>query len=331
MMAVAALMTAPLAAQPATFASFAKSSGLTVARYDIDTPHSAIEFSVRFMGVSRVRGAFADFSGTVMYDSTDITRSSVSVVINVASINTNLASRDRDLKSPAFFDAEKFPKIVFRSSRVEQTASGLRIRGALTMHGVTKDIVIPAQQLHPLVKDAWDNRRMGFTATLTLSRREYGIMGSAFWDSEFDPGRLSVGDEVTIELMLSAELYNVDRWTTPISDSLRAVADKQGVAATLEQFRIASRDTTLPAGKWTEPILGGVGHKLMHRHKFEEAVPYYRLGTELRPERPALHNGLGEALLMLGKRTEAIASFRRALAIDSLNTVASEYLRRLER
>lgn len=327
-------LTAPvgtLCAQSATFASLAGATGLSAQRFDIDWPHSAIEFTVRFMGLSKVRGAFSQFAGTLMYDGTDITRSSISVVINAASINTNVASRDQDLKSPNFFDAQKFPRITFTSSWVEQQANGLLVRGPLTMHGITREVAIPFTALHPLSKDAWGNLRMGFVGALTLSRKEYGILGTMFWNSEFDPGRMSISDEVAIDLTLEAEVNNVDRWSTPKADSLRAAAAGQGIAKTLQQYRAAARDTTTDAGKFPEQILGAAGMKFLHAKQFADAVEAYRLAVELRPDRAALHAGLGEALLMTGKRAEAAASFRQAVALDSANTVATEYLRHLGR
>lgn len=158
-------------AQPATFASFAGATGLSVQRLDVDWPHSAVEFTVRFMGLSKVRGAFSEFRGTFMLDTADVTRSSITVVIGAASINTNVGARDRDLKSPNFFDAVKYPDIVFASSAVERRPGGLLLRGTLTMHGVTREVAIPVSPLHPLSKDAWGNRRIGYVGLLTVSRK----------------------------------------------------------------------------------------------------------------------------------------------------------------
>ena len=327
--ALSAWPVGPAAAQRATFASLAGATGLTVQHYDIDWPHSAIEFTVRFMGLSKVRGAFGQFGGTLMYDTTDVTRSSISVVIDASSINTNVAFRDKDLRSPNFFDAEKFPRIIFRSSAVEKRPSSFALRGPLTMHGVTREVVIPFTLLHPLSTDAWGNQRVGFVGGLTLSRKDYGILGTAFWNSEFDPGRMSISDEVKIELTLEAEVNNVEKWTLPKGDSVLAVVDQQGLEPTLAQFRAAASDTTKDAGRFTEAMLSTVGTKLMHRKRYADAVAVYRLGAELKPDRAALHAALGEAYLMTGKRSEAVASFRRAVALSPENSVASEYLRAL--
>jgi polyisoprenoid-binding protein YceI len=316
-------------AQPATFASLTGASGLPVQRFDIDFPHSSVEFSVRFMGLSTVRGAFSEFGGTFMLDPADVTRSTITVVISTASINTNVASRDKDLKSPNFFDAEKYPRIIFTSSSVERRAGGFLLKGPLTMHGVTREVAIPFSELHPLSKDAWGNQRIGYAGSLTLSRKEYGILGTAFWNSEYDPGRMSISDEVAVDLTLEAELNNVDRWTTPKGDSLRTAAERQGVPKTLQEFRDAARDTGSAAGKFSADMLGAAALKLLHHGKLTEGLEFYRLAAELNPNRAGVQAALGEAYLMTGKRREAVVSFGKAMAIDSLNTVAREYLRHL--
>src|SRR5689334_9278466 len=152
----------PAQAQSATFATFKGSTGLPIQRFDIDWPHSAVEFTVRFMGLSRVRGSFSQFGGTLMYDTVDATRSTISVVIQTASVSTNTAFRDQHLKSPDFFDAEKYPVITFHSERVTRTADGALVTGPLTMHGVTRTVQIPVRRLHALSTDAWANKRVGF-------------------------------------------------------------------------------------------------------------------------------------------------------------------------
>jgi polyisoprenoid-binding protein YceI len=319
----------PAVAQRATFASLAGATGLTVQHYDIDWPHSAIEFTVRFMGLSKVRGAFGQFGGTLMYDTADVTRSSISVVIDASSINTNVAFRDKDLQSPNWFDVEKYPRIAFTSRAVEKTPQGFLMRGPLTMHGLTREVAIPFTELHPRQKDAWGNYRVGFVGTVSLSRKEYGILGTVFWNSEFDPGRMSVSDAVEVELTLEAEVSNVDTWDTPKGDSLRKSAESQGMAKTLDQFRVAARDTTTDAGRFTEAILSSAGTKLLHHKQFADALLVYRLAADLVPNHASMHAALGETYLMNGKRSEAIISFRRAAALDSTNTLAAEYLRYL--
>jgi polyisoprenoid-binding protein YceI len=318
-------------AQSATFASFAGKTGLPVQRLDIDWAHSAVEFSVRFMGLSNVRGAFSEFGGTIMVDTADARRSTVSVVIRTKSINTNVESRDKDLRSENFFDAEKYPVILFRSERVDRTKTGFVARGPLTMHGVTKPVAIAFKQTHALMSDAWGNRRVGFAGKLSLNRKDYGILGTKFWNSEFDPGRMSISDNVDIDLNIEAEASQVEKWTTPRGDSLLKVAGTQGITKTLDELRVAAADTASPIRKLSGAMLNAAATKLMHRGDFSGAAEVYRTIADLNPSADWAYAGLGEAYLMSGKRAEAADNFRKALAIEPLNTVASEYLRHIER
>ncbi|MGH7718929.1 MAG: YceI family protein, partial [Gemmatimonadaceae bacterium] len=202
----ATLAAAPLGAQ-------------TPALFHLDRPHSSIGFTVRFMGLSTVRGQFTDFRGAMLYREPDVTASSVTVVIQTASIHTGGGFRDRHLRSPDFFDAEKYPVILFQSRSIEKTNGGFIARGPLTIHGVTKDVAIPFVQTHGRMKDAWENVRVGFEGRLRLNRKDFGVMGTAFWNSEFDPGRFAVADSVDIELQVSAQQFNFERRSAPMSDT----------------------------------------------------------------------------------------------------------------
>jgi polyisoprenoid-binding protein YceI len=316
--------------QSATLINLSATGGLPVQRLEIDWPHSAVEFTARFMGLSTVRGAFSAFSGTLMYDTVDVTRSTIAVVIQTASINTNVAFRDQHLRSPDFFDAEKYPVITFRSERVSRTGGDLRVTGPLTIHGVTRVVEIPFRQIHPMAADAWSNRRTGFHGTLTVRRSDFGIRGTAFWNSEFDPGRMSIGDEIEISLLVSAKVNNVERWTNPAADSLLARIDALGAEPALQAFRSARTDTTPTAINARSALLDNAAVKLMQRGRFQDAVAVYDLIGALDPRRSA-HSiaGAAEGHLMLGHRAVAVRAFERAAGVDSLNTVASEYRRLL--
>jgi polyisoprenoid-binding protein YceI len=315
------------AAQSASFASLNGPTGLPVQRFDIDWPHSAVDFSVRFMGLSTVRGAFARFAGTVMYNPSSITGSSVSVVIQTRSINTNVDFRDKDLKSPNWFDADKFPLITFHSEKIEKLKEGFVARGPLTMHGVTHPIAVEFVQIHPVTSDAWGNKRVGFVGHLSLNRKDYGILGTKFWNSEYDPGRMSVSDNVDIDLTLEAEVNQVEQWGAPKADSLLAVSATRGMKTVLAEFHAAASDTTSALGKISEGVLNGITVKLMHRGKYDDAIDAYELAIDLHPDASWAYAGLGEAYLMSGRKPAAAESFRKALASDSTNTVAYEYLR----
>ena len=315
-------------AQSATLINLSSTGGLPVKRLEIDGPHSAIEFTARFMGLSTVRGAFAAVAGTLMYDTVDVTRSTISVVIQTASINTNVPSRDQHLRSPDFFDATSFPVITFRSEGVASSGDALVVRGPLTIRGTTRTVEIPFRQLHPLSKDAWSNQRAGFQGALTIKRSDFGIRGTAFWNSEFDPGRMSIADEVEISLLISAKVNNVERWASPRADSLIVRMDAMGAAAALASFREAGPDTTDATRTVRTAILENAAVKLMQRGRFQDAAAAYDALGMVEPRRAAhAVAAAAEAHLMLGHRAVALQGFQRAAQLDSLNTVAAEYLR----
>ncbi len=315
------------AGQRATFASLNGKTGLAVQRFDIDWPHSAVEFAVRFMALSTVRGAFANFGGTLMYNAASIPQSSVSIVIETNSINTNVGARDQDLKSENFFDAAKYPLITFHSEMIEKSKDGFIAHGPLTMHGVRHPVAIEFTQIHPVSADAWGNRRVGFFGHTSLSRKAYGILGTKFWNSEYDPGKMSISDNVDIDLTLEAEVNQVERWTTPKGDSLLTAVQAKGLKTALAEFRSAASDTTSSVSKISDAMLMTVTVKLMHRGRYADAIEAYKLAIDLHPSASWAYAGLGEAYLMSANKGLAVENFRKALASDSTNTVAYEYLR----
>jgi polyisoprenoid-binding protein YceI len=176
----------------------------TARQYPIDTNHSTIGFSVSIMdGLSKVNGKFTDFSVTLSNDEKDITKSSVSVVIKAASINTGIAARDNHLRSADFFDVEKYPEITFQSQRIEKKGKQLFAVGTFTMHGVSKEITLPFQ-ITGVNKDAASKKmNLGYSARLVLNRRDFGIN----WRHPSVPN--FVGDNVEIEINLITRAIDV--------------------------------------------------------------------------------------------------------------------------
>jgi polyisoprenoid-binding protein YceI len=295
-------------------------------RFGIDPAHSQIEFTISFMGMSRVRGAFSNVRGTIMYAEGDPARSSVSVVIPVSTINTNSSFRDRHLRSPDFFDAEKYPYITFRSSRIAAAPQGFLARGALTMHGITKDIEIPFVQLNGPTPDAWRNTRQTFLGKLSLSRKEFGILGTAFWNSEFDPGRMSFGDQVDIELLVSATIPNTLRWGHPVGDSLLKSIDSVGVAEVTRRFKSTyagnPRVDSIP-----EFAFMIVGQRLQQTDRVADAIKFYETVLQLRPGITDARNMLGEAYVKAGQLERARQEFERVLRDDPVSPMAAEWMR----
>ncbi len=161
----------------------------------IDPAHSQATFSVRHMVISTVRGEFQKTSGTVHLDEADLPHSTVEATIDAASINTHVEARDNHLRSPDFFDVAKFPNITFKSTRVEKAGEGkLKVTGDLTLHGITRPVVLEVEGPTAAIKDGKGLRR-GLTARTTINRQDYGLR----WNKAVEAGPIA-GDEVKIEI-----------------------------------------------------------------------------------------------------------------------------------
>jgi polyisoprenoid-binding protein YceI len=154
-------------------------------------------------GLSKVTGKFTDFAITLNNDEKDITKSSVGVVIKSASINTGITARDNHLRTPDFFDAEKFPEITFQSSRIEKKGNQLIVFGAFTMHGVSKELALPFTVIGPHRNAAGDKMNFGYAAHVTLNRRDFGIN----WEHQSVPN--FVGDNVDVDIELITKAIEV--------------------------------------------------------------------------------------------------------------------------
>jgi polyisoprenoid-binding protein YceI len=167
------------------------------ATWTIDPEHSSVGFKVRHLMVSNVKGNFEKYSGTVIIDDKDITRSKVEVSIDTNSINTNVQKRDAHLRSADFFEVAKYPAMTFVSKKVAKAGKGrLRITGDLTLHGVTRSVVLDVLGPSAEVRDVWGNIRRGAAATTRISRKDFGLT----WNQVLEAGKVAVGDEVDISL-----------------------------------------------------------------------------------------------------------------------------------
>lgn len=170
--------------------------------YQLDPAHTFVSFSVAHLGLSRARGSFRDVAGTIQYDSADVTKSSVEVRIKTASVDTDNEGRDQHLRSPDFFDAEKFPEMTFKSRRVERRGQTYVARGELTIKGVAKEVELPFTLSGPIKDPFGGPSRLGVNGSLTIDRRDYGIT----WSRVMDGGGLFVGNDVTIDISLEASI-----------------------------------------------------------------------------------------------------------------------------
>ena len=168
--------------------------------WKIDEAHSGIHFTVRHMVVAKVHGQFRRWSAELPIDEADPTRSSATVTIEAGSVDTGNPQRDGHLRSPDFFDAEKFPSITFKSRRIEPAGQErYRVTGDLTIRDATREVAVDVE-LGGFVKDPWGGRRVGFTATASILRSDFGIV----WNQLLEAGGVAVSDRVDLRVEVEA-------------------------------------------------------------------------------------------------------------------------------
>ena len=177
----------------------ATGSAFAADEYKIDPVHSRVGFAVKHMVVNTVHGRFTDYSGTILFDDKDPSKSSVNVTIKTASISTDNNGRDTDLRSANFLDVEKFPEITFKSKSVEKKADGFVAHGTLTIRGVSKDVDLGFTLSGPI--DTGRGKLLGAEAGLTINRQDYGVA----WSRSLAGGELVVANDVKIEINVEAK------------------------------------------------------------------------------------------------------------------------------
>jgi polyisoprenoid-binding protein YceI len=171
-----------------------------ISTWQIDPAHTTVEFAIKHLMVTTVKGYFGDVRGTIVIDEADPARSLVDATIGAASIDTRNAQRDAHLRAPDFLDVERYPTITFRSRRVEpRGTNAARIIGDLTIRDVTREVVLDAT-LEGRGRDPWGNERIGFSARTTIDRRDFGLT----WNEPLETGGFLLGDQVEISLDVEA-------------------------------------------------------------------------------------------------------------------------------
>lgn len=173
------------------------SSVAGAATFEIDSAHTSAEFAVRHLMVSKVRGNLGKVTGVVSLDETDPTKSSVEATIDVTGIDTREPKRDEHLKSPDFFDVAKYPTITFKSKKITKVGDGkFQMAGDLTIHGVTKEVVLDLEGSPTPFKDPMGHVKLGGAATTRLNRKDFGIL----WNKSLDGGGVVVGEDVDVTI-----------------------------------------------------------------------------------------------------------------------------------
>jgi len=164
--------------------------------WNIDPAHSTAQFTVRHLGISNVTGSFTKVSGSVVLNDKDITQSQVAASIDVSSVDTRVEARDKDLRSPNFFDVEKYPTIEFKSKRIVSSGGKLQVIGDLTIHGTTHEVTLDVDGPSPEMTDPWGNSRRGVSATTTINRKDFNLV----YNNLLKTGEAVVGDNVKVQI-----------------------------------------------------------------------------------------------------------------------------------
>jgi polyisoprenoid-binding protein YceI len=172
----------------------------TKTTYKLDPAHSSAQFTVRHMMITNVRGGFTSVNGEVVHDPDNPNNSSIDVTIDASTVRTLDDQRDAHLRSADFLDVEKFPTITFKSKKIEPAGDGeLKVTGALTIHGVTKDVVLNVEGPTAEGKDPWGNIRIGASATTKIRRSDFGLV----YNAALEAGGVLIGDDVKLDLEVS--------------------------------------------------------------------------------------------------------------------------------
>ncbi len=299
--------------------------------YSIDSGHSYIGFQIKYMGYAKVRGRFENFSGSIYYDPDDITKTSATVIIKTESIDTDLKWRDKDLKSANWFDAEKHPSIVFKTTRVEQKAGQSIFYGELTMRGVTKEVALEMHENSGILSDTRGDSQVILTGRTVVNRNDFGIKGERW--SKIKEGIASVAAEVEIELTVLGKQVkerNFRNWVRNENKPpgrIYKIISESGVESGLSEFAKMKSDTTK---KIKSNALNIAGYMLLKEGRTDDAIVVFEHNAASFPNDVSLFESLAEAYATAGDFPKAAANCRKVLEFDPDNGNVLEILRHID-
>ena len=298
--------------------------------FPIDRGHSYVGFSVKYMGFAKVKGRFADFSGTFRFDPNDITRTSATLIIEIPSIDTDHDFRDRDLKSDNWFDAEKYPTMTFQTKKVIEAEEGTQVIGDLTLRGVTKEVAFKMEYCSGLQKDVRGDAQVIFTGTATIDRTEFGVAGERW--SRVKEGMTAVASQVDIELSILGKQINepnFKNWVRNVErppGKIYQIVAERGVEAGVSAFNELRSTDGDAVGMG---VLNTVGYMLLKEGRTEDAIAVFKRNVEIYPDNSNVHDSLAEAYATKGDHENARAHYEMALEKNPMNANAIEILRHL--
>ena len=316
------------------FVSAQTPAEVAASRYSVDGMHSTVGFSTTLLRAVKVRGRFDDYDATIIYDEQHPERSSVSAVIQAKSINTNMDFRDNHLRSPDFFDVKTYPTIEFVSDRVTPHPGGATLSGMLTMHGVTRRVTFPVRLVLAPYR-LGSTKGVAFSATLHLSRKDYGIAGTNRFNPDYDPLTNMLSDNVDIVLELDAIRDGFatrrlgDGVPPSVADTINKTLQAHGVDAAIRTYRSlrASAPASFNFGAYELDLLG---RKLAECGDLRDAVEILKVNASEFADSAGVMESLAESQALSNDGAGAIDTYRRVLAKFPQNVNAREMLRHLD-
>ena len=299
--------------------------------FPIEAEHSYLGFDVQYMGYAKVRGRFTEFRGAVRFNERDLSKTSVSIRVDVSSIDTGNEWRDNDLRSDQWFDEKNFPFMEFNSQYVRPEGSHLNITGDLTMHGVKRTVTFPMTYTPKVLKDIREDSQIVFSGTLQINRIDFGVEGKRW--AGVKEGITAVSDSVNLELTILCKRINAPNfkyWVANVNTphgKVYKMATSRGINAALKTFdslRLVA-DSNVNA-----ETLNTVGLMFLKENKTDEAIALFKKNIVIYPESSMVYESYGEAMATIGRWPDAVMNFRLALDKDSGNMKAKETLRHIK-
>lgn len=292
----------------------------------VEAAHSSVGFAIGFLGFP-VHGRFDELRGTLAYDAKDPTASSVFVAIPVKGLSTGSKHRDEHLLSSDFFDAKRFPYVVFQSKRVARTREGYAVTGSLAMHGVTKEVTVPFHQVGQIIEESHGSTLILFTSALRLNRKDFGIVGGSKFNSWFDQVRSATMAD-SVDITLDMQGWDPDYRRNTNYDKALAKIAAQGIDSVLAPIKRmhALNPDTLQGADWEFTQIGAA---LLTRGRPADALKFLEFSASVFPKSPRAQSAFAHAQELTGDFEGARATVRHALESDPYDTWAMAIARRL--
>jgi len=293
--------------------------------YPIDSWHSKIGFISTCGGLIGIEGTFSDFKGTIMYDEKDLSILSATVFIETTSINTGVKLRDRHLRMEEFLHVEKFPYMVFRSTKVVERKGRQFLKGTMQLKGVTREVEIAFKRLHTLQADPWGNARVSFSGNFSINILDFGVGKE---------GDKWVGKNVEIEMIVSCRIFNMDKITSlnhPVAEEIYATMMEKDISENISFVKDMLQKHQQDEAVNRPEFLDYIGQKLMQYDRPKAAVHIFELNADLFPTRAGVQSQLANAYFLTGKKKLAVQFANKGLDLDAQNTLSIELLKMLKK